>query len=97
MEYHKTKDILHVMQMLGHKNIMNTLKYTQLIDFKGDDYTQTSNGTHQIFEINYVHSTHTIEITGAETIPEFSTVFLVSLFLVSSLAAVAVYRKRLVL
>ena len=39
MEYHKTKDILHVMQMLGHKNIMNTLKYTQLIDFKGDDYT----------------------------------------------------------
>jgi len=38
-EYHKTKDILHVMQILGHKNIMNTLKYTQLIDFKGDDYT----------------------------------------------------------
>ena len=63
---------------------------------EGDDYTQTSNGTHQIFEINYVHSTHNIEITGAETIPEFSTVLLVSLFLVSSLAAVAVYRKRLV-
>ncbi len=39
MEYHKTKDILHVMNVLGHKNIMNTLKYTQLVDFKGDDYT----------------------------------------------------------
>jgi len=39
MEYHKTKDIIHVMNMLGHKNIMNTLKYTQLVDFKGDDYT----------------------------------------------------------
>jgi len=39
MEYHKTKDILHVMQMLGHKNIMNTLKYTQLVDFQGDEYT----------------------------------------------------------
>jgi integrase len=39
MEYHKTKDILHVMNLLGHKNIMNTLKYTQLVDFKGDDYT----------------------------------------------------------
>ncbi|MEJ2242476.1 MAG: site-specific integrase [Candidatus Bathyarchaeota archaeon] len=38
MEYHKTKDILHVMRLLGHKNIMNTLKYTQLVDFKGDDY-----------------------------------------------------------
>ncbi|MBC7113042.1 MAG: hypothetical protein H5T34_03340 [Candidatus Methanomethyliales bacterium] len=31
MEYHKTKDILHVMQPLGHKNIKNTLVYTQLI------------------------------------------------------------------
>ncbi|MCW4023377.1 MAG: hypothetical protein NWF02_09485 [Candidatus Bathyarchaeota archaeon] len=62
---------------------------------KEDDYTQTSNGTHQIFDINYVHSTHTIEITGTETIPEFSTVLLVSLFLMSSLVAVAVYRKRL--
>ena len=39
MEYHKTKDILHVMQMLGHRNIKNTLKYTQLINFQDDDYT----------------------------------------------------------
>ena len=30
MEYHKTKDILHVMQLLGHKNIRNTLVYTHL-------------------------------------------------------------------
>ena len=28
MEYHKTKDILHVMRLLGHKNIKNTLVYT---------------------------------------------------------------------
>ena len=39
MEYHKTKDILHVMQILGHKNINNTLIYTQLVNFKDDDYT----------------------------------------------------------
>jgi len=39
IEYHKTRDILHVMQILGHKNIMNTLKYTQLVDFEGDEYT----------------------------------------------------------
>jgi len=38
MEYHKTKDILHVMQLLGHRNIKNTLIYTQLIDFESDDY-----------------------------------------------------------
>ena len=38
MEYYKTKDILHVMQLLGHKNIKNTLIYTQLITFQDDDY-----------------------------------------------------------
>jgi len=38
MEYAKTKDILHVMQVLGHKNIKNTLKYTQLVCFKDDEF-----------------------------------------------------------
>jgi len=38
MEYHKTKDILHVKMVLGHKNIKNTLVYTQLIDFREDEY-----------------------------------------------------------
>ncbi len=38
MEYHRIKDILHVMQVLGHKNIKNTLIYTQLVDFQDDDY-----------------------------------------------------------
>ena len=37
MEYHKTKDILHVMQVLGHKNIKNTLLYTQLIQLNESD------------------------------------------------------------
>lgn len=36
-EYHKTKDILHVMQMLGHRRIQNTLKYTQLVQFDDAD------------------------------------------------------------
>ena len=30
MLYHETKDILYVMQFLGHKNIKNTLRYIQL-------------------------------------------------------------------
>nr|NIO36475.1 tyrosine-type recombinase/integrase [Candidatus Bathyarchaeota archaeon] len=38
MEYHRTKDILHVMQLLGHRNINNTLVYTQLVDFGDDEY-----------------------------------------------------------
>ena len=38
MEYHKTKDILYVMKLLSHKNINNTLVYTQLVDFSEKEY-----------------------------------------------------------
>lgn len=38
MEYAKTKDILHVMRILGHKNIKNTLVYTHLVNFEADEY-----------------------------------------------------------
>jgi integrase len=37
MEYHRTKDILYVMKLLGHKNINNTMIYTQLIELEEDD------------------------------------------------------------
>jgi integrase len=39
-EYDKTRDILHVMRVLGHKNIRNThtLFYTHLVDFQSDEY-----------------------------------------------------------
>lgn len=38
MEYHRTKDILYIMKFLGHKNIKNTLIYTQLVSFEDDEY-----------------------------------------------------------
>ena len=38
MEYHKTKDILHVKQLLGHRDINTTLIYTHLVSFKSDEY-----------------------------------------------------------
>jgi integrase len=38
MEYHRTKDILHVMRLLGHTNIRNTLVYTHLVSFEGDEF-----------------------------------------------------------
>jgi len=34
MEYQRTKDILYVMRLLGHKSIKNTLIYTQLVEFE---------------------------------------------------------------
>lgn len=44
MEYHKTKDILHVMKLLGHKQIQNTLVYINLEnavfnDKRNDEFT----------------------------------------------------------
>ncbi|MCW4045941.1 MAG: tyrosine-type recombinase/integrase [Candidatus Bathyarchaeota archaeon] len=38
MEYAKSKDILYVMNLLGHRNIKNTLVYTHLVEFKNDEY-----------------------------------------------------------
>jgi integrase len=36
-EYHRTKDILYVKEMLGHKRIENTLIYTHLVSFEEED------------------------------------------------------------
>ena len=38
MEYHRTKNIKHVQQMLGHKKIENTDLYTQLLNFENDEW-----------------------------------------------------------
>jgi len=38
MEYSRTKDILYVMEILGHRDIKTTLIYTQLVNFEGDNY-----------------------------------------------------------
>ena len=37
MEYHKTKDILHMQRVLGHKSLKNTLVYTHLVSFEEED------------------------------------------------------------
>ncbi len=43
MEYHRTKDILHVKERLGHRSITSTLIYTHLVNFEADEYhTATS-------------------------------------------------------
>ncbi|MGD8544566.1 MAG: site-specific integrase [Candidatus Bathyarchaeota archaeon] len=38
MEYHRTKDLLHVQQKLGHRSILSTMIYTQLVNFESDNY-----------------------------------------------------------
>lgn len=39
MEYHHTRDILYVKELLGHRNISTTLIYTQLVNFESYGYT----------------------------------------------------------
>ena len=38
MEYHKTKKILHVKRLLGHRKLENTEIYTHPIDFESDEW-----------------------------------------------------------
>jgi integrase len=37
-EYHKTKNILYVMELLGHRDIKTTMIYTHLVGFHDDQY-----------------------------------------------------------
>jgi integrase/DNA-directed RNA polymerase subunit RPC12/RpoP len=65
MEYAKTKDILHVMQVLGHKNIQNTLKYTQLIKFEEDEFVcKTAKTVQEAFQLIEAGFEYVCEIDG---------------------------------
>jgi len=61
MEYHKTRDILHVKQLLGHKSIENTLLYTHLINFEDDEFTcrvaKTVNESKELIEAGFDYVT----------------------------------------
>jgi len=37
MEYHRTKDILYIKELLGHKSLKNTLVYTHLVSFEEEN------------------------------------------------------------
>jgi integrase len=45
MLYYQSRNILLVKKTLGHKKIENTMKYTQLIQFKDDDFEVASAST----------------------------------------------------
>lgn len=40
--YHKTRDILLVKYMLGHKRLENTERYTHLVDFQNEEYNSAT-------------------------------------------------------
>ena len=57
VEYHKTKDSLHIMEMLGHRDIKTTLIYTQLVTFESAEYNsstaQTTKEASQLVEAGF--------------------------------------------
>lgn len=61
MEYHKTRDILHVMKILGHKDIKSTLVYIDLehaiFRTKNDQFTvkvaETPQEITQLLEVGF--------------------------------------------
>jgi hypothetical protein len=63
---------------------------TENVDYVVDK----SNSTQYTFQITYQHSTHIIEITSTEAIPEFPSLLILPLFIIASLLAVMVYKKK---
>ena len=62
----------------------------------GVDYTQTSNSTHNIFQVTYSgEDIHTIELLSSDDIPEFPDFVILSTFMVAILVAAIIYRKKL--
>lgn len=61
MEYHKTKSILHVKQILGHKSVVSTQLYTQLVNFKETDFhvkvAQNVKEVCELVKIGYTYET----------------------------------------
>jgi len=75
-----------------------------VVRFNGEIMTDTtypqvkelpcSNETHVYFYINYTHSEHTIDISGITAIPEFPSFLILPLFMIATLLAVIIYRKK---
>ena len=68
MEYHKTKDLLFIKQLLGHKDLRTTLRYTQLLENLGNDEyhcktAKTINEATQLIENGFEYVT---EIDGTK-------------------------------
>jgi integrase len=65
MQYHRTKDILHVKWLLGHKRIENTLVYTHLVQFESDEFVcRMAKDAHEASKLIEVGFEYVTEIDG---------------------------------
>ena len=68
MEYHKTKDLLHVKTLLGHRDIKTTLRYTQLLEsLPNDEYhCKTANNINEATQLIENGFEYVTEIEGVK-------------------------------
>jgi integrase len=68
MEYHKTKDLLHVKARLGHKDLRTTLRYTQLLEtLENDEYhCKTANNIKEATQLIENGFEYVTEIDGTK-------------------------------
>ena len=59
---------------------------------EGVDYTETYNGTHYLFSISYLHSSHVLELVSTEVVPDFAG-WLFMPFIVSATLVAFILRK----
>lgn len=60
---------------------------------EGADYAETYNGTHYLFNINYIHSIHTIEMFSTEVIPDFTAWLFLPFLMTATLLGLALKRR----
>ena len=70
--------------------------YTLRIDntTRMQDYNPPTNGTHAFLYFTYATSIHVVEVIGATAIPEFPSFLVLPLFMIATLLAVIVYRRK---
>lgn len=69
--------------------------FTVYVDGTEVHYTETTNDTHTFLYFTYEHSTKKIHIQATEAIPEFPTPLIIPLFMIATLIAVILYRRKL--
>jgi hypothetical protein len=67
---------------------------TILIDNVPKDFILTQNATHTSLYFTHSHSTHNIKIKGTTAIPEFPSFLILPLFMITTLLAVIIYRRK---
>lgn len=58
------------------------------------DYNPLTNGTHAFLYFTYATSIHTVEVIGTTVIPEFPSYLIIPLFMIVTLLAAILYRRK---